>query len=133
MEARNVDELFRTAVSAIDRGDVADLEQLIADDPSLVNDRLTAPGGWLRATAGSALDGFFERPYLLWFVAEDPLHHAVHSGSLDAVKVLVDAGARVDPRDATYQKTPLDWAEYSAGKPRYDGIAAYLRQEGGGA
>ncbi len=39
------------------------------------------------------------------------LHHAVDSGSLDAVKVLVEAGARLGARDRLRQETPLDWAE----------------------
>lgn len=51
------------------------------------------------------------------------LHHAVDSGSLDAVKVLVEAGAARDIRDRVYDGTPLDWAEY-LGKTD---IAAYLR------
>ena len=55
------------------------------------------------------------------------LHHAVHSGSLDAVKVLVEAGARLDARDTAYDGTPVGWAEYSGGKQPYSEIAAYLR------
>jgi hypothetical protein len=40
------------------------------------------------------------------------LHHAVSSGSLAAVRTLVDAGADLGLRDREYQGTPLDWAEY---------------------
>src|SRR5207247_10195467 len=40
------------------------------------------------------------------------LHHAVWSGSLDAVKVLVEAGADLSKRDANNDGTPLGWAEY---------------------
>jgi hypothetical protein len=279
------DDLFRAAVSAIDAGDVTELSRQIAAHPGLVRDRLETPGSWLRDKVGNALDNFFQRPYLLWFVAEDPvrtgnlpsniaevtqtiihaaqqarvahlgeqldyalrlvswswiarqcdvqialidvlidagaspdgnpdnalvnsnyaaaahlvergapltlstalclerwddvnrlaldvtsgqkqfalilaalkgkvealrrvidlgvevdsvspdlyshataLHHAVSSGSLDAVKLLVDAGANLAARDTAYDGTPLDWAEYSGGKPLYDAIAAYLRQ-----
>jgi hypothetical protein len=50
----------------------------------------------------------------------------VYSGSIDAVKVLVDAGAALDRRDAIYDGTPLDWAEH--GK-RVE-IADYLRGQG---
>ena len=53
-----------------------------------------------------------------------PLHHAVDSGSLDAVKVLVEAGAKLDTRDKVYHGTPLDWAEYEERQE----IADYLRQ-----
>ena len=279
------DDLFHRAVSAIDAGDVTELDRLITAHPRLLRDRLDAPGAWLRDKVGNALDNFFQRPYLLWFVGEDPvrigtlppniadvartiihaaqrlgvdslkeqldyalrlvswswiarqcdvqialidvlvdagaspdgnpdnalvnsnfaaathlvergapltlstalclerwddatrlasaattgqkqfafilaalkgkaealrriieigidvngvspdlyshasgLHHAVSSGSLEAVHVLVEAGADISARDAVYQGTPLEWAEYSNGKPQYDAIAAYLRQ-----
>lgn len=52
------------------------------------------------------------------------LHHAVGSGSLAAVKVLVDAGADLGAKDRIYQGTPLDWAEYLQ-QPE---VAAYLRE-----
>ena len=74
------DELFRAAVAAIDAGDVTGLEQLLVAHPTLACERLSAAGAWLRDQIGDALDGFFKRPYLLWFVAEDP----VRNGKLPA-------------------------------------------------
>ncbi len=68
-----LDSLFCEAVSAMDAGDVAALEQLLTRNPRLLRDRLDSPGAWLRDKVGGALEGFFERPYLLWFVAEDPV------------------------------------------------------------
>jgi peptide-methionine (S)-S-oxide reductase len=66
-----------------------------------------------------------------------PLHHAVWSGCLEAVKVLVEGGARLDTRDTAEQATPLGWAEYATTLPRasvggrqYAEIAAYLREKG---
>lgn len=53
------------------------------------------------------------------------LHHAVDSGSLDAVRVLVEAGADRGARDRIHQGTPLGWAEYLE-RPE---IAAYLREK----
>ena len=41
----------------------------------MLRDRLDSPGAWLRDKVGGALEGFFERPYLLWFVAEDPVRN----------------------------------------------------------
>lgn len=41
-----------------------------------------------------------------------PLHQAVSSGSLNAVKVLIDAGARLDLKDKIYEGTPEEWARY---------------------
>jgi peptide-methionine (S)-S-oxide reductase len=61
-----------------------------------------------------------------------PLHHAVSSGSLEAVRVLVEAGAQLSARDTVYNGTPLEWAEHSRGKEAYDRIAAYLRERAGG-
>jgi peptide-methionine (S)-S-oxide reductase len=52
-----------------------------------------------------------------------PLHQAVYAGSLDTVKALVAAGARLDVADRVYGSTPLGWAEYCK-KPE---IAEYLR------
>ena len=71
----SLDQLFRSAVSAIDAGDVAGLERLLSAHPGLVRERLQASGDWLRARVGGALDGFFKEPYLLWFVAEDPVRN----------------------------------------------------------
>ncbi len=70
-----LDSLFREAVSAIDAGDVTTLERLLAMHPRLVRDRLGSAGAWLRDKVGRALDGFFRQPYLLWFVAEDPVRN----------------------------------------------------------
>jgi peptide-methionine (S)-S-oxide reductase len=66
-----------------------------------------------------------------------PLHHAVWSGVLDAVKVLVDAGARLDIADTAYGGTPLGWALHALEEDdpgtrgqQYAAIAEYLRGRG---
>lgn len=74
-EPQPLDVLIREAVSAIDAGDVASLQRLLDDHPRLVQDRLDLPGGWLCERAGEAPGGFFRRPFLLWFVAEDPVRN----------------------------------------------------------
>ena len=53
-----------------------------------------------------------------------PLHQAVFADSLDCVRALIDAGARLDIQDRGYHSTPLGWAEYI---PRPE-IAEYLRE-----
>ena len=73
-----LDALFRQAVTAIDSGDVPELTRLLVAEPRLVRERLESPGNWLKSQVGDALNGFFARPYLLWFIAEDP----VRNGSL---------------------------------------------------
>lgn len=52
-----------------------------------------------------------------------PLHQAVCAGHAEAVKVLVERGARLDLRDKAYAGTPLGWAIH-CNEP---GIADYLR------
>ena len=73
--AEQLDAQFREAVAAIDAGDVATLDRLLTTHPALVRNRLDSPGPWLRDKVGNALDGFFKQPYLLWFVAEDPVRN----------------------------------------------------------
>jgi peptide-methionine (S)-S-oxide reductase len=66
-----------------------------------------------------------------------PLHQAVYSGSLDVVKLLVEAGASLKAKDKVYEGTPLGWAEYvpteegydDTAKQRFALIADYLRAE----
>jgi len=70
-----LDLLFRKAVSAIDDGDQSLLEHILISHPGLAGERLCSTGAWLRDKVGRALDGFFQHPYLLWFVAEDPVRN----------------------------------------------------------
>jgi hypothetical protein len=69
-DAEELDDLFREAVTAIDAGHVPGLTRLLALHPRLAEERLEAPGAWLRHVVGGALDGFFRRPYLLWFTSK---------------------------------------------------------------
>jgi len=65
-----------------------------------------------------------------------PLHQAVASGSLDTVKLLVEAGAKLNAPDKIYDGTPLGWADYlqrnndsdEATKTNFARIEAYLRE-----
>jgi peptide-methionine (S)-S-oxide reductase len=92
----------------MDAGDVARLEQLVAATPALVSERLASPGAWLRDTVGGALDGFFQRPYLLWFVAEDPVRNGTLPDNIAAVaQAIIDAARR--ERVANLQEQ-LDYA-----------------------
>ena len=100
--------LFQRAVAAIDAGDVDALERELANHPELVRDRLESPGDWLRDTVKGALDGFFKAPYLLWFVAEDPVRRGTLPTNIaDVARVIVNAA--VDRRVDSLQ-TQLDYA-----------------------
>jgi peptide-methionine (S)-S-oxide reductase len=63
------------------------------------------------------------------------LHQAVYSGSLDSVKILVDAGADLNAKDRMYDGTPLGWAQYmqtvetnETKKKEYAEIEAFLKK-----
>ncbi|HEX2081086.1 MAG TPA: ankyrin repeat domain-containing protein [Longimicrobium sp.] len=106
--ADTLDSLFREAVAAIDAGDVPRLERLLAEHPQLVRERLQAPGAWLRDQVGNALDGFFARPYLLWFVAEDPVRNGqLPANAAQAARAVIRAAQR--ERVETLQEQ-LDYA-----------------------
>jgi peptide-methionine (S)-S-oxide reductase len=103
-----LDSCFRDAVAAIDAGDVEALRREIAANPSIVRERLEAPGAWLRDTVGQALDGFFQRPYLLWFVAEDPVRTGRLPASIASIaNVIIDAARR---EAASSLQEQLDYA-----------------------
>jgi hypothetical protein len=104
----DADGLFRQAVAAIDAGDVAALEAVLAAHPSLVRHRLTAPGAWLRDQIGDALDGFFRHPYLLWFVAEDPVRTGKLPENIAAVAQTIVAAAKRQGVDSLQEQ--LDYA-----------------------
>ncbi len=106
--APSLDLLFREAVTAIDAGDVAALDRLLAAQPRLARERLDAPGAWLRDTVGAALEGFFNRPYLLWFIAEDPVRNGTLPRNIAAVtQLIIDALRR---HSATTRQEQLDYA-----------------------
>jgi len=90
-----LDQLFEQAVAAIDAGDVHGLDRLLAVHPELVSERLEHPGSWLRDKVGGSLESFFAKPYLLWFVAEDPIRNGHLPPTITGViRVIADAARR---------------------------------------
>jgi len=107
-ESALLDAAFREAVSAMDSGDIATLERLIAANPALARERLESPGAWLRDTVGKALDGFFRRPYLLWFVAEDPVRNGTLPKNIAAIARAIIESARRESASSLQEQ--LDYA-----------------------
>jgi hypothetical protein len=83
------DTMFQEAVSAIDAGNVEKLEQMLDTNPGLVSERLESPGSWLRNTVGSALDGYFKYPYLLWFIADNPIRTDQMPSNIDVMTSVI--------------------------------------------
>lgn len=104
----SLDACFREAVAAIDAGSIERLEFLVTATPALVRDRLASPGAWLRDKVGGALEGFFQRPYLLWFVAEDPVRNGTLPENIAAVARAIIKAARRES-EANLQEQ-LDYA-----------------------
>lgn len=93
------DPVFADAVAAIDAGDTAKLEALLAQHPYLVTDHLD-----------SREEGFayFADPYLLWFIAENPIRNATLPGNITGIAgVLIDHLDRLAPPSRQRQ---LDYA-----------------------
>ncbi|WP_421796495.1 ankyrin repeat domain-containing protein [Haliscomenobacter sp.] len=72
------DPLFREAVEAIDQGKLETLQGLLAEHPELVGMRLDSP-----------TEGYFQLPYLLWFVADNPIRHGKLSANIVAICALI--------------------------------------------
>ena len=107
-QAETIDGLFQQAVSAMDAGDVGALERLLTAHPRLVRERLDEPGPWLRDQVGDALEGFFRRPYLLWFVAEDPVRNGRLPKNIAGVaRTIVRA---IEREGVSADEAPIDYA-----------------------
>lgn len=112
-----LDALFREAVAAIDAGDVAALERLLIAHPQLARDRLESPGAWLREKVGRAVEPgeFFERPFLLWFVAEDPIRNRrLPRNIVQVAHALINAARRENaaglPEQLNYAQRLVSWS-----------------------
>lgn len=83
------DDAFRRAVELVDRGDVEALRELLAAEPHLATARVLGDSAITR--------GYFHRPTLLHFVAQNPNRSAhMPPRILEAARAILDAGAEVD-------------------------------------
>jgi Ankyrin repeat len=73
------DNLFREAVEAIDSGNLLFLEQLLSEHPELIRRRLDIPK-----------EGYFKEPYLLWFIADNPIRNGkLPPNIVDITKLII--------------------------------------------
>jgi ankyrin repeat protein len=110
-------------IGACRRADRPSAERLLAEHPDL-HDRLTndegaaiveAAGSASVASVGLMLDLGFS-PDARDGSGEQPLHAAAYAGNADMVRLLIDAGADVDGRDARFDSTPLAFATVGSGE-----------------
>ena len=57
-----IQTLFHNAIRCIDAGELPTLRDLLEATPALINTRSDTPA-----------EGYFKHPYLLWFIAENPV------------------------------------------------------------
>ncbi|HEX4218012.1 MAG TPA: ankyrin repeat domain-containing protein [Acidimicrobiales bacterium] len=105
------------------RADRAAAERLLAEHPDLLG-RLTnedravvveAAGSGLVATVALMLDVGFS-PDDRNGQGEQPLHTAAYNGNAEVVRLLIEADADVDARDARFESTPLAFAAVGSGE-----------------
>lgn len=77
---------FRRAVDLLDAGMVEELAAHLATHPELLSHRSEIPG----QPAGV----YFERPHLLWFVAENPIRHRTLPNNIVEITRTIIAAAR---------------------------------------
>ncbi|QKJ32315.1 ankyrin repeat domain-containing protein [Mucilaginibacter mali] len=82
------DLIFLQAVNALDAGRLNELQSLVAQHPYLLRDRLITPDE----------EGYFKDPYLVWFVADNPIRNEkLPSNIVEVTRFLVDAVKREAP------------------------------------
>jgi len=112
----------------LEQWDEADKLALTANDGqkqfSLVLAALNGKAQGVTRTISYGAD--INKPSKYLYAHGTPLHHAVCSGSLETVKVLIEAGADINAVDTVWNGTPLGWAEYGN---RVE-VAEYLRKIG---
>jgi len=110
-------------VGACMRADRAAIGQLLAAEPDL-RDRLTqddrstiveAAGSFGRDAVALMLNLGFS-PRSRNGLGETALHTAAYTGDVQTVRLLIDAGAEIDPLDTNFDATPLAYATVGSGE-----------------
>src|SRR5678815_5637624 len=106
------DPLFREAIEAIDAGDVPSLQHLLKTNPQLISKRLDSPD-----------EGYFKHPYLLWFVADNPIRQKkLPANIVDITRILIDA-VRTNATDSFQQQIDYTLGLVATGRiPRESGV-----------
>ena len=91
------DRAFRSAVTAIQHGDVAGLERLLAAEPRLLHERIVEPACYRDARRPQ----YFRDPRLFWFIANNPtLIKRMPDNIVEIAGAMIARG--VEPADLDY-------------------------------
>jgi peptide-methionine (S)-S-oxide reductase len=89
--------LFGQAVEALDTGNLPLLKKLIKKHPSLITERLDSPTG-----------DYFDNPYLVWFVADNPIRNGKLPDNIVEITTMLAAAVKQYAPDTAAQQ--LDYA-----------------------
>lgn len=110
------DPVFREAVEAIDTGNAERLQQLLNSRPGLVGERLAHP-----------TEGYFAHPYLLWFVADNPIRHEKLPANITAITGLLITTAKQYAADSFQSQLDYTLGLVATGRiPRDCGVQIEL-------
>lgn len=83
----SLDALYKQAIALLDAGDIPRLRELVDAEPRLLRERTD----W----HDPPCDGYFRQPYLLWFVAENPIRNGkLPLNIAEVTRTLIDAARR---------------------------------------
>lgn len=91
------DAIFMKAVDAVGSGDLPELEHLLAWHPQLTSYRHHTPD-----------DGYFKRPYLLWFIADNPVERGELPENITAIAAIIIKAIRQHAPETLQEQ--LDYA-----------------------
>lgn len=110
------DPLFRKAVEAIDSGNTTLLKRLLDDHPQLAGKRLDVP-----------IEGYFQHPYLLWFVADNPIRNERLPSNIVEITRLLTESARQNANESFQQQIDYTLGLVATGRiPKECGVQIEL-------
>ena len=106
------DPLFREAVEAIDAGNLSVLQRLLESNPPLVRKRLDHP-----------TEGYFKNPYLLWFIADNPIRQEKLPANIDEITSLLIKFVKQNARESFQEQIDYTFTLVETGRiPRDCGV-----------
>ena len=88
------DPVFREAVKAIDTGNTSVLKDLLEKNPRLLHEPLDTPNE----------RGYFNQPYLLWFIADNPIRNdKLPANIIEVTRLIIDKLKQETPANIQHQ------------------------------
>jgi hypothetical protein len=106
------DNVFLQAVEAVDSGNIDALKQIITDNPYLTKNRYV-----------NAEEGYFKDPYLLWFVADNPIRQEKLPGNIVEITNLLITAVKENASESAQEQLDYCLGLVATGRiPRECGV-----------